>query len=77
MAYLAIVVAPISGHTREAENVSTTGADRLRQLMCKMQSLYELEFKQSFVKAALSRAVRWSTRVSAQRALTSFGPKTS
>ena len=44
------VKAPISGHPREAEKVS--GAGRLLT-----HSLYKLEFKQGFVKAAESRAV--------------------
>ena len=45
------VEALVSGHLREVENVSTTGAGPYRNVQ--IQSLYELEFKQGFVKAAL------------------------
>ena len=45
------VESPVSGHTRDAEKVSATGAGRLRE--CENS-----EFKRGFVKAAVSRAVR-------------------
>ena len=51
------VEAPVSGHPREAEKVSATGAGRLYGDV-QIQSLYELEFKQGFINAAVSRAGR-------------------
>ena len=57
MQFANTVEAPISGHPREAEIVSATGVGRLWKCVL-VQSLYELDLKQGFVKAAVSRAAR-------------------
>ena len=56
----ATVEAPVSGHHREAERVSTTGAGQLQEYINLYRVCHELhvEFKQGFVKAAINRAVR-------------------
>ena len=48
----------VSGHPRDVKKVSVTGAGRLREINVKIQSLYVSCGKRSFVKAAVSRAVR-------------------
>ena len=50
------VEAPISGHLREVEKVSTTAAGRLREYVNTV-FVCRLEVKQGFVKVAVSRAV--------------------
>ena len=50
------VKAPVSGHPWEAQKCPQLELAAKRNVS-NLQSLYELEFKQGFVKAAVSRAV--------------------
>ena len=45
--------APVSGHTREAEKVSATGAGRLQECV-NTEFVGTIDFKRGFVKAAVS-----------------------
>ena len=48
----------VSGHRAGAKMVSVTGADRLREINAKIQSLYGSREKRGFVKMSVSRAGR-------------------
>ena len=51
--YHSTVEAPVSGHPREAEKVSATGADRLRECVL-IQSLYECLLRELRLYAFIS-----------------------